>query len=364
MSDERFQQLMDQAEDLPEHSPLRLPLLEEAVREADRLADEELAYEARSQLVEVATFNGCEDRALVAFGWCLAYADRLGDDFHDDYTLLWQYKWMADNVSSFPAVSREQVTSMAADFQRRLESNGHGLRPVHKIHWSNATAMGDLDRLPELFETWQESSADMLSDCRACDADSVVTHWACLGDAERAITAATPILEGALSCSCVPHVTLATILRPLAELGRFDEADAHQQRGYRLVSRDRNHLADVGDHLEYLALRQAWTRGVRMVERHLAWTIESTNPSHQFDFDLGAWMLLARLAEERDNPRKLRTPAGFPLASEDDRYRPSDLAAWFEERTRRTGRRFDERNGNDFHARLIDDAIAYTRGTP
>lgn len=364
MSDDRYHLLMEQVWDLPEHSPLKLPLLDEAVREADRLNDEHLGYEARSELVETATFCGQEDRALVAFSWCLAYADRQGDDFRDHYDLLWAYKWIADNVSAFPSVSRAQIDSMVDDLARRLEAFGAGLQPVHKIRWSNAMAMGDEDRLPELFEVWQTSASGSISDCAACDADSVVTHHLTIGEPERALEAARPILDGRLSCASVPHVTLASVLRPLAELGRYDEGDEHQKRGYRLISRDRDHLSHVGEHLEYLAHREEFTRAVRMIERHLAWTLETNNPSDAFDFDLGAWTVLRRLVDRGDKPRKLRTPADFPLSNDDDRYRPSELAAWFEERVREAARRFDERNGNAHHARLIDEAIAFTEGSP
>ena len=75
MSEDRFRELMDEARCLP-NTPTRVAMLEEAVREADLCNDAQLGFEARTELVEAATFSGLREKAMVAYSWCLAHYDR------------------------------------------------------------------------------------------------------------------------------------------------------------------------------------------------------------------------------------------------------------------------------------------------
>src|SRR5437870_725268 len=56
--------------------PVQLALTQEAVRLADSTNDAEKGFEARMKLIEAATWAGHPEIELVAFSWCLAWADR------------------------------------------------------------------------------------------------------------------------------------------------------------------------------------------------------------------------------------------------------------------------------------------------
>lgn len=357
MSEDRYEQLMDEARGLPSHSGLRVAVLEQAAREADRLGDEQRGYESRHQIVQVGTFSGNEDKALVAFSWCLAYADRQ-DDF-PMHSLLWQYKWIVRSLTDYPTITRAQIRSMLDDFGRRLEKQGYDPRSLHKLEWSTALDLGDDEIAVGFFERWQDSPRGMLSDCIACDTNAIVRYHSYFDRDAEAIHTAEPILAGELSCACVPHNTYGMLLSCLVAVGRVDDADEYQKKGYRMISGNRDFLSNIADHLLHLVLRERWDRAVRMLERHLPWRLETHSPSDAFEFDLAAWMLCERLVDRGNRVRGLRTPANFPLHEEGDRYRPSDLAAWFEDRARETAARFDDRNGNDDYARRIPGTMEY-----
>lgn len=361
MSSDRYDELLRESRNLPEN-PVRVAILEEAVREADSLGDERRSYEARRELINVATFAGCDDRAVVAFGWCLGYADRQGDDFHDLHSLLWSYKWIAGNVVNFPNVPRKQIESMEEDLGRRLEIEGYNRRPWLKIRWSNALDMGDLDRAVSLCEEWLTTPRDFLSDCAACDTSAHARLHFALGEDQRGIDRAAPVLEGRQSCKSVPHSTFGNVLRPLVRLDRLEEADDFQRRGYRLVARRQQHLDTVGKHLLYLVHLEHWDRAVRMFERHLGWSLESNEPSTRFDFELAGWMLFDRLAERGNRFRKLKVPEVLPLPKDDGRYRPAEIAGWLEARTLDLAARLDARNGNEAFSREIDSARRFASG--
>ncbi|MFM7974810.1 MAG: hypothetical protein ACKO8U_07015, partial [Pirellula sp.] len=113
MSQEQLEELMDQAEDLPA-SPTKVAILEQAVNLSDSLGDLEQSYAIRQDLIEAAVFGGVDDRALVAFAWCIAQSDKDPERFPES-DLLWSFKWILGTISSFPGVSLQRIHQMEDD---------------------------------------------------------------------------------------------------------------------------------------------------------------------------------------------------------------------------------------------------------
>ena len=144
MSVEDVQKLLSEAEELT-NCPIKVALLEEAVLRADEAQDETLAFSARMALVVAAQFSGMENVAIAAFAWCLAKSDRDREKFPES-NLLWRYKWILGNVTSFPDVSIRQIAKMEDDLEERLLRNGYSLRPVLGLRRGNAAYLGDQER--------------------------------------------------------------------------------------------------------------------------------------------------------------------------------------------------------------------------
>lgn len=126
-----------------EHGPARIALVEEAVRLADARNDLKEGFRTRCALTAASVFAGQADVTLVAFSWRLAQCDRDPATFKER-ELLWEYKWVVENLPNFPEVTRPQIEAMLADMVRRYERAGSTLHAVHKKRRGVLLAMGDL----------------------------------------------------------------------------------------------------------------------------------------------------------------------------------------------------------------------------
>jgi hypothetical protein len=346
MSQEQLDKLQREAWEL-EASPAKVAILEQAVQLADSLGDLDESFSIRQDLIEAATFGGMEDRALVAFAWCLAQSDKDSDRFPEE-DLLWKYKWILAGVSDFPGVSRAKILEMEEDFERRLKRNGYGLRSLYKLRMDNANDMGLL-RDGEAYEKkWRKARRDGMVDCYACEVDAEVSALVGAGEYAEALKKAKPILTGKIGCHTVPQRTYADVI--IAELSRNHLSGAEKAFtvGYPQVAGNPDFLFTVGRHLCYLTRVADITRGLRLVERHLPWASQINNPDNQMKLYSSAATFFERVAEQRPKPRKVRIPKTLAVHSDDDRYAPADLAAWFHAEAGKIAAQFDKRNGNNF----------------
>jgi hypothetical protein len=352
MSEANYEDLVEQAADLG-HTPQAVGLLEEAVRLADAAGEVYGAYHTRSQLVEAAVFSGFHEKALVAFSWMLAQADRDPDEF-DTPNLLWQYKWILGNVSHYPQIPRRRILDLLDDFERRLTRHGHGLRSAHNLRMQAAMGMGELVEAERRLRQWIACSRDALADCPACELNSHVELLADLERDDEALFKAAPILRGRLSCAEVPHDTYGNLMRPLLRLGRLDQAREHYKVGYRLVSHSRAFIDALAEHLLLLAHDANWTAAAELLEKHLLWAAETADLNARFRFYLASWLLLEKWPQSAVAPRDFHLAAAPPEAPKSATRNPTELAAWLRDETLHLASRFNQRNENDYYSQLID----------
>jgi hypothetical protein len=350
VSSERIEALLDEAYGLPP-GPSQIALLEEAARLADTHGFDEQGFEIREELIHSCTFSGYPEKSLVAFSWCLARCDR-DPELHGVEDILWKYKWVAGSLSGFPQISREQIDSMIADMKRRYQEAGAGLRPVYRLQCDLALDMGDFEAAREHQRRWESARRDWLTDCAACELDATVHYHLLMGESERAVEEAGPILAGRLRCNEVPHHTLARLLVPLLKLGRLEEAAECHQRGYRLIAGRREFVAYVANHLMYLALTDEYSRAVALFERHLPLATAMNHLSRRFVFYLAAAVLLGRLVENGKTRLPLRLPPQF-RADDQGNHDIAALLEWANGELDELAAKFDRRNGNDYHRRQI-----------
>jgi hypothetical protein len=347
----QIEELTDQAYALPD-GPSKLALLEEAVRLADMHQDVGLGDELRSDLVRTATFSGYPEKALVAFSWRLAQADRDPETFAEE-DLLWEYKWITDSLPGFPQITRKQIEDMLDDMERRYQRTGASLRAVHKLRSQIAMAMCEPADARRYYRLWEKTPRDWNSDCAACEQNHRVRFQLFVGKKEKALEMAEPILRGSMRCAEIPHATYALVLMPLLQLGQVEKAVDYHHKGYRLISNNRKFLDEAGDHLRFLALTDNLAPAIKLFEKHLEWALESLDLYWRWKFYLAALFLMSRLAEARQESLKLRLPKAAPCYQEEGRYQLAELTAWLESECRELATRFDARNGNDGFARRV-----------
>lgn len=346
MSRKQLDALWSEARDL-EHSPAKVAILEQAVQLADALKDVDARYRTREELIEAATFGGVADRALVAFAWCLAQCDKDPDSYPED-DLLWQYKWILNDITEYPTVSLEKIRAMQADFERRLRRNGHGLRSYYELRVSNANAMGFLIEAEKYEKLWRKTKNDEMTDCRACERDRLIGMYLDEEEYAKAIKAAQPILSGKLSCHGVPHTTYPDLIKAYRALGNEKQAEEMFCRGYALVAGNPDFLDTISFYLNYLVRIPDFPRGLSLIERHLQWVAHSYSPNTRMTFYSRTANFFERLATDRPKQRKVRIPSALPIHNDEDRYTPAELTAWFRGESEDIAARFDARNGNDY----------------
>ena len=323
----------------------RIAAAEEAVRQADALADPNLAFDARMAATEAYQRGGEPAKTFVTFSWCLAEYDRNPGERSrwDAHLLLWFFKYVVSSLTRFPEVPLDRTYAVLDDMQRRYLAGGHSLHAVYQHRWVVAHHLGDTDAAASWYEKWCAAPRDDNSDCVGCDPTSKVTHLSSTKRYEEAVALAVPVLAGQLTCDEQPQAILTELLTPYLRTGRLDEArDAHR-RSYRAL---RGNLADLGSissHVRFCAVTGNEPRALEIVERHLDWLDRAPSPHSEMYFAAAAGMVLRRLAASGhgDLPVRRREQSAAEVGEE--------LAA----RAIAIAQRFDARNGTTHQSDLI-----------
>ncbi len=349
MSREDLDRLWNEAQNL-DASPTKVAILEEAVRLADSLRDLERGYRLREELVEAATFSDFDDRALVAFSWCLAQSDNDPDRFPVD-ELLWRYgNWILYEIAENPYIPLEKIRALQRDCEARLRRRGFGLNSYYAIRMGLAQSMGFRKERDKFKKLWRHSQTDELNDCSACQLDLLIFVYACEKQYAKVIEAASPILSGTLGCNLVPHNTFGDLIDSYWALGDRIQAEKMFSSGYRLVADDRNSSWIISGLLNYLVRISDIHRGLQLVERHLPWVAKFNNLDAKATFYSRIANFFDCLERERPQVQKVRIPRSLPFHNQDARYAPAMLATWFREESEKIAAQFDARNGNNYYS--------------
>jgi len=349
---EQAMELQERASRMKE-GEAKVMALEEAARLADTHGDLDLAYEVRESLVDAATFGGFPDKALVSFAWCRAHSKKNPDRF-DESTLLWKQKWVVGRLDDFPHVTLKQIQDALDDIEQTYAKADAGKRSVMKLRYQAARDMGAQAQAEQYWAQWVEAPRDHLTDCQACDRDDEIDYFIDRGEYGPAVEKARPILEGRLRCAEIPHLTYGSVLYPLLKLGRLEEARDCHLHGYPMISRNRDFLPTVGEHIEFLALTNNLARGLTLFEKHLVWGLTHASYRDRFTFHAAASFLLSRLVAEGRETVSLRLPREFPLHQPQGTYETKALHGWLEDQAKELGGRFDARNGTDRFQKLLE----------
>ncbi len=365
---ELFQQiedLLDEADDLG-HGVAQLALTERAVELADILGDDRVTFFARSKLVGAGTFAGRTDIAMVAYSWLLAKYDESPEDYAEQ-ELLWQYKWILENVADFPNIQKSQIDALFGDMKRRYKSAGSSLHAYWGILRNNAFIMGDAAEAKRANAKLLQTPRDHLSNCLACVQDEEVEYCTFIGDDAGALKAAKPILSGKVKCGEVPERTYAGITLPLIRLGKHARALQHYQTGYRLIRQNPKFVRHKAMFLIALTLTENLDRAVKLLDRHLPEALDSASPWWRFEFFLASRLLLEKLAELGRATVPIRLPERIDLGVSAQSPNVAKLARWLDAELLALAERFDARNGNaNFTERclFLRDLFQYARDCP
>lgn len=346
--------LLDQAADL-EPCLAQVALLEQALNLADSHGDLEDAFDIRMRLVRSAVFAGVAHKGIVAYSWCLAQCDREPERFPEQQ-ILWEYKWILNHAMALPAIPLAELQRMFDDMERRYQRNGDQMYGLYDMRRSFSMRMGFLDEARALHARLQHMPTDGYANCAACrQSAEVIAALYLQGDEAAALELAKPLLEGELYCSGEPEVSYGRLLEPLVRQGRMDEAKTLFAMGYKKLARQRKYLFIMGDYLRFAVLAGFLDQATAMLERHLAWAVESWDLEDCFEFYLAATYYFATLQEHGRASIALRLPGKICEALGAEIDSTAALRAWFHGQCVDIAGQFDQRNGNDFFGRRLDE---------
>jgi len=350
-----LQEIWDQVDLLP-LCQTKVALIEQGIGLADTLNDLEHGYNFRLELVNCTNFTGDNDKALVAFAWLLAISDRYPEKFPEAH-ILWSYKWMITNVLDFPSISRAQIEETMADLALRFERQGPSSKPILALRCKIAREFGEWDQVKHYLTLWRKAPRVGLSDCLACDRNSMAQMNGALKRYKTGLKIAEPILTGKLSCNSVPHNTYAYFLEVLVRLGRHREALRFHELGYPLVKDDSGHVSDIARHLIFLVLIQDLAKATQVFNRHLGLCLASRVPSDRFHFFRAGVFLLRQLAKSPSKFGKLQL-SGRDLPWRGEKTSDSHAAlGWMEKEARTLAEQFDARNGHSRNRDELDGLV-------
>ena len=347
---DQIDSLMMQASDLP-HGPTEIALIEEAISIADAHNDVHLGFATRHELIQAATFGGRPDLALVAFSWSLTQSDRDPEQFPEG-DLLWQYKWIVDNLPNFPSISRAQIDELFTDMTERFQRNGSTLHAVYQIRRDVAFDMCDTELANEYDAIFRKTKRDYLSNCAACVQNSSIRFQIYLGDDEAAIEASRPIIEGGMACGTVPQNSYALLVLPLLRLGKVKRAISHFKTGYGMIRSEADYIDAKGLYIAFLALTNNLDRANRLFIRHIKEALESPRGVARFNFLAASRLFLDQLTARPTSKVMFRLPKGIdhPLGDE-----PTSAQArnWINDILIDLAGQFNKRNGNDGYTKKL-----------
>ncbi len=346
-----LEELWDQIYDMPD-GPQKIALLEEVIRICDIENNLQESYDARKELVECAVFNGYPLKALIAFTWLISKWEEHGEELDDEYDILWDYKWIANRLIDFPQISLDQIDAIMNDMKEKYEKYGYSLREYYYYLYLNKRDSGRSDTIHEDFERWQQTSRDIMSDCKACDLHAVVCHYIHLKEYQTALEKAQPILEGKMQCAEVPHNTYARLLVPMFHLGKVDEAKAIQKKGIKLIKGNSEFLESFGEHVEFLAVTDL-NKAVQVFEESVGFALETEDVNSKLKYYISATIFFEKMGE---NPTLIRMPTTFNAIPSEPTA--ANLYPWFRSEAAKIATQFDQRNGNRFVTASMEEHIA------
>lgn len=320
----------------------RLQLLHRAALLADEEGDRHTAIDARQSIIHMNMESNSEVDLIAAFTWLL-HAE---PQERASYTVLWTYKWVAEALAGLLPIRAELVEQAIADLEQAYALAGWSRAAARQLRLEAAITMRQRERLPALFDAWQEDESGTGSDCAACRRHKRVKYFAAMQDDERVVSESEQFLDGTLRCGELPREAFPHVILPLLRLGRVSDADAAYQQGVESLGESEHITRGIGNYLVFLAVRGRIEEGCAILTTWMRSVLHTRNDMTRFGFLRGA-ALLFRSAEAREEGLlHLALPPTWRAYEADGLYDVGRLSEVFDEEAADLARRFDRRHGN------------------
>jgi cellulose synthase operon protein C len=330
----------------------QIDLVERAVGMADARGDVDHGFAARRTLVDLAAYALRYDLYGVTFAWLFAQAVRRPDRF-PVADLLGQYQDVISKLVNFPEFPRAQYEALFEDVRRHFVAHGFSLRPLYVGRRSVAIDFGDPAMAQAADREWRRHRRDPHSDSPGMEALRQLQFEDFVGDFEAAARTIDRWFADPGREAFYDDQMAGDALLPLLRLGRAADAVDLHRRSWRKIRPGRGYIWSWGPHLSFLGLTGNLDRGARLFQTLLPVALGQSDLLSRFHFLEHALVLFRSLVAGRPKAVRLRVPESVPWYHPDGRYEPAAVLDWIDQEADAIARRFDERNGNTYHADLL-----------
>ena len=329
-----------------ERGTARLNGIRDAIRQADLAQDLRWMFIFRYDYIEESIFCGDRYYAMIMFPELLQLFDEhpeLNENDRSSYDMLIVFRWMVEAVQEFPQVSREEVDKYFRLYKQRLQECGYSL---NNYYMKRCLIYMHIDRDISIlsYDKFLEIPPDDMSDGKALCTDFMVEFNLYLGNEEKALALAKPILEGKLRDKInLPHSTQNEFCQYYAKTKQFEKAIPYMTPLEKKVDGDLYHMHHVGTILS-LYSRLNLENGIRLFNRNYSLYLGSKNPWLKFYFISGAVHLFDSMVKHGMGTDLVKVPESpiLTAVAENDTKKVAEI---LRKECTELAQRFDKRNG-------------------
>lgn len=346
-------------EELP-HGKARMDGIRKAVEAADAANDVPFRIYFREQICHEACFYGDSMYLMVIFPEILSIIDKYPDtpstQFDTAYVnaldhILWIYKWLISECSSFYQVSMEDCLKFFEDYKKRSIAFGYNLKPYYRALYNLYTF--DKEKEEEAFHNFEKTPRDANSDCKACERNTEIEFYLNAGDFDRAVKLSKDIEDFTLRCGDYFDAWLRmkiTFLEYYLNNCMFSEATEIAGILERRINEKKEY--QVWGVIMNCYAHTKPGRALRVYKKH--WReLEDYTPDSTFDSLRNVCCFWHRIKRDGKETVRLQLDRTFPLYNVENIYKTEDLFNYYYNKAKDIGEKFDKRNSSDSYMETL-----------
>lgn len=212
-TDKEYMELLEPIKMLP-NGPERIRIYEKCLRLAEEKKDKVRQVKYRLALIIEDDFYGSATRIFLDYPVVLALAKQVESEtgeYPEMYSILWLYKWLIGSASYFYQVTRRQIEMISQDMMKRYREAGYSLRAPYE-QLTDFYCEIDEKLSMDYYKKYLLEKRDSMSDCLACERGVEVSYLLRVGEPEKALAKAQPLIEKRMTCGHQPVGTMAEFM--------------------------------------------------------------------------------------------------------------------------------------------------------
>jgi len=353
------------------HGKPRIDAIRSAIAQADANNDVPFRVYFREELCREACFYTDVMEMMVVFPEILAIIDKYPDtpvtQFEDYYInamdhVIWVYKWVIEECSSFYQVPAEDCFRFFEDFKRRSVSIGYNLKPYYMALYKFYSYY-DKEKAEQAFAMYEVLPRDDNSNCEACERNLEIGYYLKKDDYKKAKELSVDIENFKLTCGDSMSAWLRMKIKFLdyyMDRGEFAQAGEIA----RLIERNMNNEPEYQVWYTiincYVHIKPG--KALRLYKKHWKEMQGGRNPEDSFDTAKHLCCFFKvfekhRMASQDKKTVRLGLDSSFPLYNKDGIYKIDDLYRYYYNIAETIANKFDKRNNSDSYIKNLKETL-------